>query len=176
MRFIRLLRLEERLQFTKIERNQRDSWFAVLLLSHELLGAIRALHQVLLAIHGQLIRIRLLRLERHATMHHIWMLLLVLGCHHLGLLGTTTALTLRERSVCVVRQSFLIYPNARLVAKTWKARLLQLSSTSSSGHIAIVALTILLIGHSLLRSLLLVRLLSMGMTLIPGICCRVGLC
>ena len=108
-------------------------------------------------------------------MHLVLLLLLVMSCHYLGMLGSTAALTLRERSVCVVRQGFLVSPNARLVAETWQARLLQLASTGSRGYIAIVALTILLVGHCLLRSLLLVCLLCMGQTLIPGICRHVGL-
>ena len=105
------------------------------------------------------------------------LLLLVMGCHYLGMLGTSTAtaLTLREGSVSVVRQGFLVPPNARLVTETWQAWLLQLASTGGSGYIAIVALTILLVGHGLLGSLLLVRLLSVGGTLIPGISCCIGL-
>ena len=103
------------------------------------------------------------------------LLLLVMGCHYLSMLGTATALTLREGSVGVVRQGFLMSPNARLVTETWQARLLQLASTGGSGYIAIVALTVLLVGHGLLGSLLLVSLLSVGGTLIPGIRCRVGL-
>lgn len=103
------------------------------------------------------------------------LLLLVLGCHYLSMLGTATALTLRERSVSVVRQGFLMSPNARLVAETWQARLLQLASIGNSGYIAIVALTMLLVGHGLLGSLVLVSLLSVGGTLIPSIRYRVGL-
>ena len=118
----------------------------------------------------------MLLLDRHATIHLIMLLLLllVMGCHYLSMLSTT-ALTLREGSVSVVRQGFLVPPNARLVTETWQARLLQLASTGGSGYIAIVALTVLLVGHSLLGSLLLVSLLSVGGTLIPGIRCRVGL-
>ena len=95
-----------------------------------------------------------------------------MGRHYLGMLGTA-ALT-RERSVGVVRQGLLVPPNARLVAETWQARLLQLASTSSC-YIATVALTNLLVGHGLLRSLLLVRLLSVRGALILGIRCRVRL-
>ena len=66
-------------------------------------------------------------------------------------------------------------PNARLVAETWQARLLQLASIGGSGYIAIVALTMLLVGHGLLGSLVLVSLLSVGGTLIPSIRYCVGL-
>ena len=68
------------------------------------------------------------------------LMLLVLGCHHLGMLGAAAALTLRERSVRVVRQGLFVPSNARLIAKTRQARLLQLASAGCA--IAVIALPV----------------------------------